>query len=169
MMDEDAKRAAMLELDARFLARRGTAKLDELQALVDRARELLASGEIEPDLADLPPLASPFAWELSTSPSGQRGIWLGSVEDFATGAGHRVHAFACMAWDEDHARRLMAASVGRILANGATLGEGIDAEIPFVRFLLPIGVYEQLEEAASDGSNGPALMAFLASYHVNYT
>lgn len=169
-MDEDAKRAATLELDSRFLARRGEAKLDELQALVDRARELLTSGEVEPDLAYLEPLAPPHEWELSTPPSGTRNtIWLASVEDFATGSGHSAHVLACLARDEDEVRRLMSASFGRILANGATIGAGLYSDVPHVRAMLPHWMYMELDRVTSGASTMPAILRFQASYHANWT
>ena len=46
-MDEDAKRAATLEIGSRYLARKGLAAVTDLQAQVDRARELLTIGEVD--------------------------------------------------------------------------------------------------------------------------
>ena len=169
-MDEDAKRAATLEIGSRYLARKGLAAVTDLQAQVDRARELLTTGEVEPDLKDAPPVAPPFEWELTTPPLGApKRIWLASVENFATGMGHSAHGFACLAYDEDEVRRLMALSLGRFLANGATIGEGREAKVPIAQALVPEMVPRNLEEIAGSGGEGPAVITFLASYHANYS
>jgi len=169
-MDEDAKRAATFEIGSRYLARKGLAAITDLQAQVDRARELLASGEVEPDLEGAPPVAPPYEWELTTAPLGApKRIWLASVENFATGMGHSAHGFACLAHDKDEVRRLMALSLGRFLANGATIGEGREAKVPIAQALIPEMVPRNLEEIAGSSGEGPAVITFLASYHANYS
>lgn len=167
-MDEEAKRAASLERGSRYLAQKGEDAINDLQAHVDRARELLASGEVVPDLVDLPPVAPPYDWEFS-EPRLELPprIWLASVEDYATGEGMTVHFAAVRARDADEVRRRLAHQVSRGLADIARVEAGIEATVPFASLFLPPALRTKLE-AIEQGEDRPAAISYFASYHANY-
>ena len=100
-MNEESK--ATLERQARHVAKLGMTSVENLEAVIARARELLEAGQIVPPPNDENPyLPQPYAWQL-TEPQLDlpRRVWLATVEDFATGQGHSVYFAAGFAHDED--------------------------------------------------------------------
>ncbi len=84
---------------ARYFAEQGIEKNEQVQAIVDRAREMLASGEVVPPAdGEDPHRPPPYPWESTQPPADlPRRVWLAAVLDFATGEGmthHFVHPAA---------------------------------------------------------------------------
>ncbi len=114
------------EAAARHLALKGRAAIEQIQATVDRARELLAGG-LAPPANDIEP--PPHQWELVDDRPSEAlpRIWLAVVDDFATGEGLSVYFVAGLARGENAFRRSIALELGRELADRAVVREGADA------------------------------------------
>ena len=112
-MTEKDKTHKPAEGVAKFLAEKGDATLDIMQATVDRARAMLANREVfpPPDGTDLD--RKPYAWE--TTPQCMEGpyrIWFASASDYATGEGVSIYFAAEFAADEGEFRRSIATIPG---------------------------------------------------------
>ncbi|MBX7459183.1 hypothetical protein K3152_13070 [Qipengyuania sp. 1NDH17] len=165
-MSDEAKPAPSAFL-AEHLARKGPEELDKMQATIDLARKLLASGEVEPyadghNLFELPP----YPWEVSeVAIDLPRCIFLGTVSDLATGTGHTVYFAAGLARDEDEFRRQLAAHIGHTLANGATVKAGL-GNFPFSKTLISHPLRQKLQKF-HEGRNAPASFFYLGQWHEN--
>ncbi|MXP30139.1 hypothetical protein GRI58_15120 [Porphyrobacter algicida] len=152
---------------ARHLAERGEEHIARVQATVDLARAMLASGEVNtsPDNShgiSLPP----YPWEVSEVRSDQpKRVWYASVENFATGEGHTVCFAAGRHRDEDEFRRQLAGEMGRGLANTASVSLDVD-ELPLAATFLTDGLKANF---AHMGQGGPAVMTYFGKYYANYT
>lgn len=165
-MNEKSK--ATLERQARHVAKLGMTSVENLEAVIARARELLEAGEIvPPPNEENPYLPQPYAWQL-TEPQLDlpRRVWLATVEDFATGQGHSVYLAAGFAHDEDEFRRSLALELGPHLAHGAQAGAGVDG-VPFKDMFLPAKL-EAMLTGFDNGKERPAVMAYLARYYADY-
>lgn len=154
-----------LEQAARDLAARGDATVARVEAIVERARELLEAGGIQPT----PNQEEPYAWEADELfPLGTpMRIYLATVEDFATGEGLTVSFFAGRAPSANAFRRLVAREVGVHLANHAVIAEGSDAKIPFGTMFLSDALGAKLKQIEL-GEDQPGAFTFFARWHVNY-
>lgn len=166
-MSKSAKTAPS-EAIARHLAGKGEAAVEQWQAVVDRAREMLASGEVRPLDGIDPHRLPPYPWETS----GRRldapeRVWLGSVEDYASGEGISVYFAAGLAHDEDEFRRSLSIEFGRELAHRAEVREDPDA-LPLSTFFLS-PVLRTNVRAFDRGEGRPATMSFIARYRANYS
>ena len=152
---------------ATHFARKGEESVAELQATVERAREMLASGEVQPyaeeeNAFEVPP----FDWEVSEPMTdAPRRIYLGSVSDLATGQGHTVHFAAGLARDEGEFRRQLAAHIGHVLANGAKVNRGL-AEVPFSKTFISLSLRQSLEKL-DQGRDAPAGYFYLSRLYEN--
>ena len=165
-MSDEAKPAPSAFL-AEHLARKGPEELDKMQATIDLARQLLASGEVEPYADGENPFElPPYDWEV-TEPKGAapRRIYLGSVSDLATGQGHTVYFAAGLARDEDEFRRQLAAHIGHTFANGATAKAGL-ADFPFSKTFISPQLRQTLQKFDED-RNAPASFFYLGQWHEN--
>ena len=152
---------------ATHFARKGEESVAELQATVERAREMLASGEVQPYAEGENPFeVPPFDWEVS-EPKGDdpRRIYLGSISDLATGQGHTVHFAAGLARDEDEFRRKLAAQIGHVLANGAKVKRGLEGG-PFSKTFISASFRQTLEKF-DHGRDAPAGFFYLSHWHEN--
>ena len=161
------EKARPSEALATHFARKGEAAMAELQATVERAREMLASGEVQPyeegeDPFDVPP----YDWEVSEPKSdAPRRIYLGSVSDLATGQGHTVQFAAGLARDGDEFRRQLAAHIGHVLANGAKVNRGLE-EVSFSKTFISPSVRQTLEKF-DQGKDAPAGFFYLSRWYEN--
>ncbi|MFN3387568.1 MAG: hypothetical protein ACK40O_01450 [Allosphingosinicella sp.] len=165
-----AKDAGRVERVARHLALKGEAEVGMVLAIARRAEALL----VDPGFATLAAAEkatapAPFTWEAAELfPVGTPvSLWLGSVDDFATGEGLTIHFAVAAARSEGEFRRRLAAEMGAGLANRARVALGIDALVPF----LPLFVTPALREVliAFERGEGPAAFSFFARHHANYS
>lgn len=161
---EKARRSEAL---AAHFARKGEESVEELQATVERAREMLASGEVQPYAEGENPFeVPPFDWEVSEPKSdARRRIYLGSVSDIATGQGHTVHFAAGLARHEDEFRRQLAAHIGHVLANGAKVNRGLE-EVSFSKTFISPSLRQTLEKF-DQGKDDPAGFFYLSRWYEN--
>ena len=152
---------------ATHFAQKGEGAVAELQATVERAREMLASGEVQPyGEGENPFEVPPFDWEVSEPKSdAPRRIYLGSVSDLATGQGHTVHFAAGLARDVDEFRRQLAAHIGHTLANGATVNAGL-GDFPFSKTFISPSLRQTLEQF-DQGRDAPGGFFYLSRWHEN--
>lgn len=150
---------------ATHFARKGEDAVAELQATVERASEMLAIGEVQPyGEGENPFDVPPYDWEVSKPKSdASRRIYLGSVSDLATGQGHTVHFAAGLARDEDEFRRLLAAHIGHVLANGAKVNWGLE-EVSFSKTFISASLRQTLEKF-DQGRDAPAGFFYLSRWH----
>ncbi|WP_343342958.1 hypothetical protein WJT74_06565 [Sphingomicrobium sp. XHP0239] len=162
--EEDTKPSEFL---ANHLARKGPDEVKKVQASVDRARELLASGEVQLYREGENPFElAPYPWEVSEVPANApRRIFLGTVSDLATGQGHTVYFAAALAWNEDEFRRKMAAHIGHALANGAKVNPGVE-DFHFSKTFISPSLRQTLEKF-DEGKDAPAAFFFLSQWHEN--
>lgn len=165
-MTEQEKTRPSEALAAHF-ARKGEESVAELQATVERAREMLAIGEVQPYAEGENPFeVPPYDWAVSEPKSGApRRIYLGSVSDLAIGQGHKVHFAAGLARDEDEFRRQLAAHIGHVLANGAKVNRGL-GEVPFSNTFISPSVRQNLEKF-DEAKDAPAGFFYLGRWHEN--
>ena len=143
----EKEKAKPSEALAKHFARKGEEAVAELLATVEPAREMLASGEVQPYVEEKNPFEQPpYDWEASEPKSdATRRIYLGSVSDLATGQGHTVQFAAGLARDEDEFRRQLAAHTGHVLANGAKVNRGLE-EVPFSKTFISPSLRQTLEK-----------------------
>ena len=155
------------EFLANHLARKGPDEVEKVQASVDLARQLLASGEVQQYAEGENPFElPPYPWEISEVPANApRRIFLGTVSDLATGQGHTVYFAAALAWNEDEFRRKLAAHIGHTLANGAQVNPGVE-DFHFSRTFISPSLQQTLEKF-DRGLNAPAGFFFLSQWHEN--
>ena len=163
-MSDEAKPASSL---AEHLARKGPEEVDRLQATIDLARQLLASGEVEQYAEGENPFELPsFPWEVSEAPIDlPRRIFLGTVSDLATGTGHTVYFAAGLARDEDEFRRQLATHIGHTFANGATVKAGL-GDFPFSKTFISPSLRQTLRKF-DEARNAPASFFYLGQWHEN--
>ena len=163
----EKEKARPSETLATHFAHKGEDAVAELQATVERAREMLASGEVQPYVEEKNPFEQPpYDWEASEPKSdATRRIYLGSVSDLATGQGHTVQFAAGLARDEDEFRRQLAAHTGHVLANGAKVNRGLE-EVPFSKTFISPSLRQSLEKF-DQGSDAPAGFFYLSRWHEN--
>lgn len=165
-----AEDACRIERVAHHLAVKGEAEVAMVLAIGRRAEALLADPSFATTLtaAEKAEAPAPFAWEAAELfPVGTPvSLWLGSVDDFATGEGLTIHFAVAAARSEGEFRRRLAAELGAGLADRARVGRGIDARVPF----LPLFVTPALRAAliGFERGDGPAAFSFFARHHANY-
>ena len=157
------------ERQARYVARNGTSSVEHLEEVIARARELLETGEVVPPPNEENPfIPQAYPWQLSERPPDlPKRVWLGTVEDFASGQGHSVYFAAGFAHDEDEFRRSIALELGPLLANGAQVGAGLDS-VPFKNMFLTQKL-EAMLAGFDNGKDRPAVMTYLAKFYANYS
>lgn len=163
----ERKEAAPSALLAEHLARKGPDELDKLQATLDLARQLLASGEVKPYAEGENPFElPPYSWEVSEPPVDvPKRVFLGTVTDLATGTGHTVHFAAGLARDEDEFRRQLAAHIGHTFANGARVRAGL-GDFPSSKTFISPSLRRTLQKF-DEGPNAPAGFFYLGQWHEN--
>ena len=165
-MSDEAKPAASTFF-AEHLARKGPEELDKLQVTIDSARQLLASGEVQPYAKGENPFELiPYPWEVSEPPIDvPRRVFLGTVSDLATGSGHTVYFAAGLARDEDEFRRQLAAHIGHTFANGAKVKARL-GDFPFSKTFISPSLRKTLQNF-DQGRNAPASFFYLGQWHEN--
>ena len=165
-MSDEAKPAPSTLL-AEHLARKGPEELDKMQATIDLARQLLASGEVEPYADGENPFELvPYPWEISEAPIDlPRRVFLGTVSDLATGSGHTVYFAAGLARDEDEFRRQLATHIGHTFANGAEVRAGL-GDFPFSNAFISPSLRQSLQKF-DQGRNAPAGFFYLSQWLEN--
>ena len=168
-MTEESKTQAHSDAVVKYLAEKGEAAIDQWQDAVNRARAMLASGEVLPPPDGLDPhLPPPYPWETSEQQmEGPYRVWLGSVSDYATGEGMSIYFFVEFAADEDEFRRSISRRLTREIANQAQVCEGV-AAAPNAQWFLSSQLRARLE-AFERGEDLPGAMSFYACYRANYS
>jgi len=150
----------------RYLAGRGAEAIENIQTLVNQARDLLASGALtEADVTAYP-------WELDRSrpPDWRSRVWAASIHDYATGAGLTTILYVALAATEPAFRRQLAREFNREAANAARVTMGLEELVrlePGVSALAPMLLRERLL-ALGRGEDRPAVFSFMAQTHANY-
>ena len=152
---------------AEHWARKGPGEVEKVQATLNLARQLLASGEVKPySEGENPFEVTPYRWETTKPPANaSRRIFLGTVSDLATGQGHTVWFAAALARDEDEFRRQLAFHIGHTLASGAEINAGTE-ESPFSRIFLSAPLREKLKRF-DEGKEAVARFLFISEWHEN--
>ena len=163
----DEAEPAPLAILAEHLARKGPKELDKMQVTLDLARQLLASGEVEPYTEGENPFElPPYPWEITeVQRNAPRRIFLGTVSDLATGTGHTVYFAAGFARDEDDFRRQLSAHIGHTFANGATVKAGL-GDFPFSETFISPSLRKMLQKFGQ-GRNAPTGFFYLGQWHEN--
>lgn len=158
---------AASEAVARHLAETGEAGIARMQAAIDRAREMLARGEVVDPSEAHEPTSHAYPWEhTERSLDGPKRVWLASVEDYATGEGLTLFFAAGLARGEDEFRRRIALELGRGRAHRAAIGQGLKGEVPFIDSFVSARLRAMLERF-DQGEDPPATMSFFARYAEN--
>ena len=165
-MSDEAKPAPSAIL-AEHLARKGPDELDKLQATIDLARQLLASGEVQPYAKGENPFElPPYPWEITEARwNAPSRVFLGTVSDLAMGTGHTAYFAAGLARDEDEFRRQLAAHIGHTFANGARVKAGL-GDFPFSKTFVSHSLRQRLQ-TFDEGQNAPASFFYLGRWHEN--
>ena len=152
---------------AMHLARKGADEVEKLQATIQLARQLLASGEVQQyGKGENPYEVPPYPWEVTEARmNAPRRIYLGTVRDLTTGEGYTIYFAAGLARDEDEFRRQMASQIGHTLANGAKVQVGTE-DLQFSRAYMSPSMKQTLE-TFDNGRNAPAAFFFLSRWHEN--
>lgn len=162
-----SERATASDSLARHWAGKGSNELEMIEATLNLARQLLASGEVQSyQKGENPFDLTPYPWETAETPSeAQRRIFLGTVSDLATGQGHTVWFAAGLAKDENEFRRKLAAHIGHVLANGAEVSAGL-GDFPLSRTFISPALRQSLEKF-DNGKDLPASFLFTSQWHEN--
>jgi len=164
-MTEKSKAAEHSEPVAKFLAEKGEATLDQMQATFDRARAILAIRAVLPDGTD--EHRKPYAWETTEQRmEGPYRVWFASDSDYGTGEGLSIYFAAEFASDEAEFRRSLSTILGREMANSAQISEDVPA-VPYAEWFLSPQLRARLE-AFARGEGLPAAMSYYACYRANY-
>ncbi len=168
-MSEGSDTSAPSELVARHLAEKGEAVIEQMQATVDRAREMLAAGEVSPPPDGIDPhRPPPYKWEITERLLDEPNrVWLASVDDYGTGEGLSVYFAAGFAHDEDEFRRRISLELGRELAHKAKVRLGV-GDLPFASMFLSPAPRTTLE-GFDQGEDRLGAMSYLACYRANYS
>lgn len=147
---DDSKPSEFL---ANRIALRGNSAIEDMQATLDRAREIAAASNFQEFQSGEDPLArSPFAWEVSSSAIDHpRRVYLGITTHMETGQGHTVYFAASLARDADEFRRKLAGHLDRYLANAAQVACGV-GNFPFSKVFISPSLHLRLQryDAAKD-------------------
>src|SRR4051794_24482113 len=111
-MSDEREDTSPSEETCRYFAEKGEAHLDRFQAILERAREMLANGEVFEPAGGIDPHQYHYPWESTQPPDAQMRIWRATADDFATGQGLTVHYGVGRARDEDEFRRQIAREFG---------------------------------------------------------
>ena len=162
-----SERATASDSLARHWAQKGSAELEMIEATLDLARQLLASGEVQPyQKGENPFDLTTYPWETAETPAkAQRRVFLGTVSEVATGQGHTVWFAAGLARDENEFRRKLATHIGHILANGAEVSAGL-GHIPLSRTFISQPLRRTLQRL-DNGKDAPASFFFTSQWHEN--
>tara|TARA_Y100000296_G_scaffold66979_1_gene79370 strand:+ start:679 stop:1164 length:486 start_codon:yes stop_codon:yes gene_type:complete len=154
------------DVAARRLASGGLEKIEEVQKIVHRARQLRAENQVDA-LPSVPGAAAkPFDWEASQpGEEVQRKLFIAAVEEEATGLGLTAYFYAAPCKDEDAVRRKMASLVGRHLADAARVSRFTESPTSADFFMSPMMVRELTEFTC--GSEAPGVVSFFAEFHIN--
>ena len=152
---------------AEHWARKGAAEIEKMDVTIILARQMMASGEVEPYAEGENPFElPPYPWEITdVQRNAPRRIFFGTVSDLATGSGHTVYFAAGLARDEDEFRRQLATHIGHTLANGAELSAGL-AEFRFSRTFISPPLRQTLEKF-DNGKDAPASFLYLSRWSEN--
>ena len=163
----DETKAEPIPALAEHWVRKGAAEIEKMDVTITLARQMMASGEVEPYAeGENPFVLAPYPWEVS-EPKGDapRRIFLGTVSELATGTGHTVHFAAGLARDEDEFRRQITAYIGHTLANGAEMNPGLGS-FPFSKTFISAPLRQTLQKF-DEGLNAPAGFFLLSQWHEN--
>ena len=152
---------------AEHWARKGPDEVEKVQATLNLARQLLASGEVKPYSEGENPFEPVlYPWETTEVPAdASRRIFLGTVSDLATGQGHTIWFAAGLARDDDEFRRQLAAHIGHTLANGAEVNTGM-GDFRFSRTFISPSLRQTLEKF-DNGNDAPASFLYLSRWGEN--
>lgn len=143
------------------LAARGANAIQQMQATVDLARQMLASRQSEPVQTDAARTGSvdPDGSAAETSqPPPKHRVFLGTVSELAQGQGHTLHFAAGLARRESEFRIQLEHDWGSVPGKGARIQSGLST-FPFADLMLPEPVRNLLERSES-GTDAPASLHY---------
>lgn len=155
------------EFLASHIAKRGASAIEDMQATVDRAREIAAaSGYQEYESGEDPFAKAPYRWEVSSNDVNQtRRVYLGTVTLTATGQGQTVYFAASLARDADEFRRKLADHLDRHLANAAQVACGV-TDLPFSEIFISPSLHLTLQRYDA-GRDAPPAFFYAAHWAEN--
>lgn len=157
----------LIERSARILAAQGPEAIANIEAIANRAKAMLAAGEVEPSPVGPPPPPEPFWWQVEqVDAAAPREIWMAAVEDSATGEGITGYFLAGLFRSEAEVRRQLAGEVGVWLADIARVGSPAEP-LPSAKFFATERLISSLQ-AMSKEQCGPGLAAFFVRFQVNF-
>ena len=150
------------------LAARG-ANVQQMQATVDLARQMLAARQSEPLQTDAARTGSVepdgSAAETSQPPPSPK-VFLATVSELVQGQGHTLHFAAGLARRGSEFRIQLARDWGSVLAKGAEIQCGLST-FPFADLMMPAPVRNLLERSES-GTEAPASLHLTSRLHGDF-
>lgn len=120
------------------LAARGADAIQHMQAIVDLAKQMLASRQSEPvqnDAACTGPEEPDGSAAETLQPPSKPRVFLGTVSELVQGQGHTLHFAAGLARRESEFRSQLARDWGSVLAKGAHIQSGLST-FPFADLMM---------------------------------
>lgn len=155
------------EAVARHLAERGPEAIEKMAAIVARAREMLADPQV---LATPDPLAGhTYGWQAEErfNPGTPKRLYVGSVEDDATGFGLSVWVAVALARTDGEFRRIISRHVGFDLADAAIISDDPSASVPY-RCLISDSAFRNIASGGPDVRSNAAAFEAVLRCHVDY-
>ena len=157
-----------IETPARHLAKQGPGKIADIQAIVDRARELLEQEDWNTIKSGTPAEVEGFPWESTkVDPNAVKRPLMAAVEEQATGEGLTAYFYSAPCRDENDMRKQLSHHIGRHLANAARISSFTDP-LPSAAFFLSPNMAKALQ-GLDDRDEGPGAVSFFARYYANYS
>lgn len=150
----------------RHLAGRGKEEIDRMQDLIDRARLLLANGELATE--DI----TSYWWESDrgSTPDKPPKIWVTYITHSATGEGLTHQIYVGLSSSEGEFRRQISQEFDRNIAHQVAVVQGIDALnefAPEASFLVSAPVRQRLRQLDA-GTDQPPAFNMLLRLHTSY-
>ncbi len=161
--------AGQIEWLARVVALQGKAEAVRLQAIAERAQEMLADPAFATSTAGVTRQPTPHLWEAEEvfPPGARRATYLASAEDYATGEGLTIYFAAGFGRSEGEFRRKLAGEWGVPLADRARIGHGLNAAVPFAAMFMTPSLRAAID--AFEHACEPAAFSYFARHHANFS
>lgn len=158
-----------IERLALVMAQKGADHVDRLLRILTRARAMIDDPAFARRLAAAAAAPALYAWEADEglAPDMPLQLLAGTCFDGATGEGLTMHMLVTRARSEAEYRRLLAARVGRHLADTADVFGPLDRTTA-LRARSISNALDGWMKAVAAGSDRPGAASYFASYHANY-
>lgn len=151
------------------LAARGADAIQQMQATVDLAWQILASRESEPvqtDAARTGSVEPDGSAAVTSQPPPKPKVFLGTVSELVQGQGHTLHFAAGLARRESEFRSQLHRDWGLVLAEGAHIQSGLST-FPFADLMMANPVRNLLKRWES-GTDAPASLHYTCRLHGDF-